>query len=257
MSTEKINKIIEPTNQKAIREKIIELIGISKKENEVHLSRRDESFALFKLLNIVPDKETGIDYNPLCSSLHVLKQKFKTTGKAIEKTMFTQWCSIVDAKNPNKGSQIGKNGDTKIGEKTINLSYDFLYSLEKSNILKESMEKDLELRAFLMEETDLGNGTGLKVQFKKWRDKEWNKIKRSVKPENNTGKNSTVLTPSQWIDKKVFKLFSNVKSTFKSGQGVKFDLDTINYVNTELATFEKDLKELLESDTCYSIYMKK
>ena len=257
MSTEKVIKIIEPTNQKAIREKIIELIGISKKENEVHLSRRDESFALFKLLNIVPDKETGIDYNPLCSSLHVLKQKFKTTGKAIEKTMFTQWCSIVDAKNPNKGSQIGKNGDTKIGEKTINLSYDFLYSLEKSNILKESMEKDLELRAFLMEETDLGNGTGLKVQFKKWRDKEWNKIKRSVKPEINTGKNSTVLTPSQWVDKRVFKLFSNVKSTFKSGQGVKFDLDTINFVNTELVEFEKNLKELLESDTCYSIYMKK
>ena len=90
---------------------------------------------------------------------------------------------------------------------------------------------------------------------KKWENKEYNKIKNSLKPESNIGTGTSAITPATFYDKKIASPLSNILTLFKKEQGTKFDSSTINFVNAELVEFEKELKEKLKEDNVYKLYL--
>ena len=250
----KIQKAHSPTVIKDIKKSVTDLIGISKQENQVLLSRREESHKLMKLLGVQVHEETGIDDNPNVKSMAVMAEKFPEAHKAIKRTMFKEWCSLVDSKN-NKGSDI-KNGNVVIKKKTYAINFENLFGDEnKIKILKLEMSNNPDLKDWVMEEKDKGHGTGLKVQYKKWENKEYNKIKNSLKPESNIGTGTSAITPATFYDKKIANPLSNILALFKKEQGTKFDSSTINHVNDELGKFEKELKKKLKEDKVYELYL--
>ena len=88
--------------------------------------------------------------------------------------------------------------------------------------LKESMKDNPALHEWVTEESDKGNGTGIKVQYKKWENKEYNKIKNSLKPESKTGKGTSAVTPANFYDKKIGSPMGKILDLFKKEQGKKF-----------------------------------
>ena len=253
-----VNVVEENTtieNLKNIRNSISGLIGISKKENEVQLSRRAESLKLFKFLGVTVDDKTGVDENPYVKSMAVMAEKFPKTHKAIKKTMFKEWCSLVDSKG-NKGAEI-KNGNAVINGNTIAINFENLFGDEKKiKALKESMKTNPALHAWVILETDEGNGTGIKVQYKKWENKEYNKIKNSLKPESNTGTGSSAVTPANFYDKKIASPLGKILDLFKKEQGKRFHLTTVELLNSNVASLEKALKESLDNDVVYQSFLK-
>jgi len=242
-----------------IKKSITDLLGISKQENQVLLSRREESQKLMNLLGEKVHKESGIDDNPNVKSMAVMAEKFPKTHKEIKKTMFKEWCSLVDSKN-NKGSLI-KNGNVKINingkDETFAINFDNLYGDEnKIKVLKQSMSNNPDLKNWVMQEKDTGNGTGLKVQYKKWENKEYNKIKNSLKPESNIGTGTSAVTPSTFYDKKIKNALKKILDLFEKEQGKKFHQSTFQFINSNLTTLEKELKQTLKEDEVYKSYLR-
>lgn len=242
-------------NLKNIRNSISGLLGISKKENEVQLSRRAESLKLFEFLGVTVDEKTGVDENLYVKSMAVMSTKFPKVHKAIKKTMFKEWCSLVDSKG-NKGAEI-VNGHAVINGKTYAVNFDNLFGDKKKiEAMKESMKTDPDLHEWITAESDEGNGTGIKVQYKKWENKEYNKIKNSLKPESNTGTGSSALTPADFYNKKIGSPLGKILDLFKKEQGKKFHQTTVEFLNDNFSTFEKGLEKELKNDQVYQSFLR-
>jgi hypothetical protein len=257
MSKEVIKKVSVVTAQqlKKANTAIKELLQISTKENEVILSRREKALEFVKSLNRTIDAKTGIDEDELIKSMAVMAKKLPKEHKQIKKTMFNYWCSLVDSKN-NKGAML-KNGKVEIGGKEIELCFENLYGDEnRVKALKISAGNNKKLHHFLMAEKDEGEGTGLKVQYKKWEEKEYNKIKNSLKPESQNGKGTSAISPQDFISKKVYKPMDSVKNLFKDMIGKKCNQSTYDVVNKHHLNFMTEIKNQLKGDEVYQAFLR-
>jgi hypothetical protein len=244
---------------KKVKSVVKQLVAITKSENSLQHSRKEKATNLFNVLNIKIDSVKGVGE---LASFQKLKDKFKkqvSVIRAIEETLFNEWCNLTESRN-NKGRLIqgGKlvldssNSQFKGSNKrTLEVSFKALYddSSNEYKQLKKFIDKEPEIKYFFKNrEKDEEQGKGLMEQFKVWKSKEYKKWCNALLPETEKKKNpkNAVL----WEDRIFKNPFEKMLDSLKDNKNITSE--NIELLTDKIAETSKLVFDTLANDTKFN-----